>query len=282
MSALRILAGQINVPVTRTGRERDIHIERCAAEIRSRLKREPADLVVLPELSHIDYSREAFDRLERLAEPIDGPSFRIYRELALRFATTIVYGIARADEQGYAISQVVVGPNGLLAGCYDKLHIAQFGASMEKNYFHPGRQLLVCELKGFRIAPVICYDIRVPELSRTLVLRHGVDLILHCGAYFRDESFASWHAFVMTRALENQCFVLSLNRAGQDYGNSVLCPPWVAAGRPAHALHPYDEEFETLEIDRALLDDARQQYPFLLDRLDDYWNLDCRVARLEP
>ncbi|MBS1270204.1 MAG: Deaminated glutathione amidase [Gammaproteobacteria bacterium] len=275
MSVLKILAGQIEIPATRTGRDRNVHIERCACKIRRRLESEPADLVVLPELSSIDYSREAFGRLERLAEPLDGPSFLIYREIALRFGTTIVYGIARASDEGYFITQVVVGPDALMRGYYDKLHIAQFGASMEKDYFVPGRHLLVVELNEFRIAPIVCYDVRVPELSRTLVLKHAADLILHCGAYYRDESFTSWHAFVMARAMENQCFVLSLNRAGECYGNSILCPPWVSTGRPVEAFPPCGEEFKTCVIDHREIEQTRQQYPFLLDKLDDYQDLKC-------
>jgi len=50
------------------------------------------------------------------------------------------------------------------------------------------------------------------------VSHHDVDLILHVGAYARDESFYSWHAFAVTRAVENQFFVLSLNRAGTHFG----------------------------------------------------------------
>ena len=278
MSELNVLAAQIDIPSTRTGRGREIHIQRCASEIRRRLKSRPADLVVLPELASIEYSREAFAHLDRLAETLDGPSFQLYREIAVRCETTVVYGIARKDGKDFLISQVAVGPNGLLLGHYDKLHIAQFGASMEKDYFRAGKHLLVMDVKGIRVAPIICYDIRIPELCRTLVLKHGVDLILHCGAYYRDESFASWHAFVTARAMENQCFVLSLNRAGAHYGDSMFCPPWVDADRPAEIFHSRDEEFRWLSVSREEITKTRRDYSFLSDRLDDYESLECRFA----
>lgn len=272
---LKVLAAQVEVPDTPTGRRRDAHIEHCASLIGRQLRKQRADLVVLPELSGIGYSRAAFERLERLAEPLDGPSFRLFREVAVRFKTTVVYGIARDCDGAYAISQAAVGPDGLLLGYYDKLHLAEFGASMEKQYFTPGRHLLVLELGEFRVAPIICYDIRFPELCRTLVLGHGVNLILHCGAYFRDESFASWHAFVMARAVENQCFVLSLNRAGGSYGDSMLCPPWPNADLSVEAFHAHDEEFRNLVLDPAAVTEARRDYPLLRDKLEHYRNLEC-------
>lgn len=275
---MKILAAQIEIPPTPRGRSRDIHIESCASRISRRLASEHADLVVLPELSSIEYSREAFERLDRLAEPLDGPSFRLFQEVAVRFKTTVVYGIARDCGDTYAITQAVVGPDGLLIGYYDKLHIAQFGDSMEKEYFQPGRRLLVLDLGGLRVAPIICYDIRMPELCRTLVLKHGVDLVLHCGAYSRDASFESWHPFVITRAMENQCFVLSLNRAGGHYGESMFCPPWPGEGRLIQRFHPSDEELRILTVDRSSIEDARRDYPFLHDRLDDYQDLECTLV----
>ena len=68
----------------------------------------------------------------------------------------------------------VVGPDGeSCAGHYDKLHLAQYGASMEKEYFNRGNHLFhLFEVNGFRLSPIICYDIRIPELSRTLVVDH--------------------------------------------------------------------------------------------------------------
>lgn len=281
MTTLRVLACQIDIPATMSAAARDAHIERCAKEIRGRLQSTPADLVVLPELSSIDYSREAFDNLDQLAEPLDGPSFESWRDLARDFDVPILYGIARSTGDGHAITQVAVGPDGGLLGHYDKLHIAEFGASIEKDYFTPGRQLLVLDVKGVRVAPIICYDIRFPELARTLCLEHGVELILHCGAYYRDESFPSWHAFVTTRAMENQCFVLSLNRAGEHYGSSVLCPPLVDDDHAMVAFDSRNEELKALDIDTATIDAAKRQLPFVTDKLDNYQTLQCVTRKVD-
>ena len=270
----RLLACQIAIPPIATVRERDRHLDKTARMIRERLATEPTDLVVLPELSGIDYSRTAFDNLDALAEPLDGPSFEVLRELARDFGVTVVYGIPRRGDDDFRISQVAVGQDGEIIGFFDKLHIAQYGASIEKEYFARGEHLFVFEHEGIKIAPIICYDIRIPELTRTLVLQHGVQLILHCGAYSRDESFYSWHDFVVARAMENQIYVLSLNRAGREFGNSLFCGPWVDEATPASEFPPVEEAMHYLEVDPANIETIRKRYSFLTDRLKDYGALD--------
>ena len=271
---LSLLACQIGIPATTSAEERDRHLEESAAKVRSRLAAQRADLVVLPELSSIDYSRDAFDRLDELAEPLEGASFRTWAAVAVETETHICYSFPRRDETGTHISIAVVTPEGDLAGFYDKLHLCQYGASMEKEYFSPGSGLFVFNVNRFTCAPIICYDIRFPELCRALVLKHGVDVILHCGAYFRDPSFPTWHAFATARAIENQVFLLSLNRAGRDYGNSLFCYPWMDETRHPDQFAEHDEDLRHILIDSCDMHKARADYSFLQDRLNRY-DLPC-------
>lgn len=271
--SLTLLACQIHIPPTPTAAARDAHLAATAAKIDAALTAQPADLVVLPELASIDYSREAFGALDEVAEPLDGASFQVWRDLAQRHKTHISYGFARRDGAQFQICVAVVGPDGRLLGHYDKLHLAQYGASMEKDYFTRGAHLFTYRVNGFTIAPIICYDIRIPELSRTLALDHGADLITHCGAYYRDSSFATWHPFATTRALENQLFFLSLNRAGTQYGNSRMCWPWMDDTTAPVAFPEHDEQLQHITLTRAMQDNARRDYTFLQDRLPDYQTL---------
>ena len=274
---LRILACQIAVPTIRDSAARDRHLERVSERLRAEIDAQSADVVVLPELSSIEYSREAFECLGSLAETFDGPSFRVFSPLAQETRTPIVYGIPRADGDRVLISQVVVGAGGDYLGHYDKLHMAHYGASFEKDYFCPGNQLLVLELVGMRIAPMICYDIRFPELARTLVVRHGAELLLHCSAYYADESYYSWHPFVVTRALENQVPILSLNRAGESFGSSIYCPPWVDDTQP-EIVFPKEESYRIIEINPDLSRAARERYTFLEDRIGEASEYDALPA----
>ena len=269
---LTLLACQIDIPPMTTVVERDEHLAASATKVLSQLHmtEQSIDLVVLPELSSIEYSRETFACLAEIAEPLDGASFKTWRAVAAEQNVHVSYSFPRAGEDGPYICVAVVGPDGNLVGHYDKLHLAQYGASMEKEYFSRGDHLFVFEINGFRMSPIICYDIRIPELSRTLVIDHNVDVILHCGAYFRDTSFHTWHPFAVTRALENQVFFLSLNRAGQNYGNSLFCLPWQDENTHPLEFAEHDEDFRIISLHRKTLDTARQDYTFLKDRLADY------------
>lgn len=268
--ALIVLACQIDIPPMITVAERDKHLTDSAAKVRSLLAGQTADLVVLPELSSIDYSRASFDNLAALAEPLDGASFKCWRKVACYCNVYVSYSFARRDDTGCYITIAVVGPDGALVGHYDKLHLAHYGASMEKDYFRRGNHLFTFKVNGFTIAPIICYDIRIPELTRSLVVDHGADVILHCGAYFRDKSFHTWHSFAVTRALENQVFFMSLNRAGDNYGNSILCWPWLDEDTAPVSFPENAEAFKFLRLEKAQLQNARQEYSFLQDRLADY------------
>lgn len=271
-SRLRLLACQLRVPNTTSVAKRELHLQETAAKIRQKLSQKPVDLVILPELSSVDYARDTFDQLHALAESDCGASFQVFSEISREFGVTVVYGYPGLKNGRYTINQAAVGADGELLGVYEKLHIAHYGASMEKDYFKPGQHTLVFECKGIRIAPIICYDIRFPELCRSLAIQHGVELILHCGAYFRDESFPSWHPFVITRAMENQIYILSLNRAGKDYGQSLLCPPWMDMQHPCEGFSEEAEEFKHLALDMQAISRARA-YPFMEDRLEDYEGL---------
>jgi nitrilase len=271
-----LIGGITDVPDVTTVLARDAYLESLAGDIRNRLEVEVHDLVVLPELSSITYSRESFANLAELVEPLDGPSFQVFSQLAKEFNVTILYGMPRINGDTYCISQVAVDGQGVLLGYYDKLHMAQFGASMEKDYFTKGDHLFTFEVKGVKVAPIICYDLRFPDLCRVLAVEHDVDLILHAVAFARDQSFDSWHSFCTARAMENQLFFLSLNRAGEVFGNSVFCLPWMDETKPAIAFPEYEVAFLSLELNCDIIKSARQSYTFLADDFGDYSKLPCK------
>ena len=270
MSQIKILMCQCDVPPVVTASARNEHLVELAVKVCTKLNDSSVDLVVLPELSSIDYSRDAFENLSELAEPLDGFSFQIWKTVAQKFNTSVAYSFPRVIDDEYRICIAIIGPDGVLMGHYDKLHLAHYGASMEKDYFSRGQNICVVEINGFKLAPIICYDIRIPELCRTLTVDRGVDVILHSGAYYRDESFFSWHDFAVTRAIENQSYLISLNRAGEHYGHSIFCPPWVDEDHPPKRLDAHKEQFEVVTLDKEIVQQVRKDYSFLKDRLDNY------------
>lgn len=268
---LRLLGCQVAIPDTVCASDRDRHVASVCERIANHLAESaPVDLIVLPELCTLTYSREAFEVLDDLAEPLDGPSVTHFAELARAQSAMVVFGMARRTDTEFRISQVILSETGKVTACYDKLHLCQYGASCEKEFFEPGEKMTVVNLKGWKVAPLICYDIRIPEMTRALVLEYHADLLLHCGAYFRDESFATWHSFATTRAMENQAYLLSINRAGSQYGNSLFCFPWMDENHPAVAFAEHAEQFRIFELDPDLRANTRSMYTFLNDRQAKY------------
>lgn len=238
--------------------------------LEARCRREPGiNLIVLPELSTIEYATASFEQLSVLAEPLQGETFAEMAALAKRVGCAVSYGFPRLENGQYFISQAVVGTSGQCLTYYDKLHLAKFGASEERDHFSRGRKLGIFELDGFRFGIIICYDFRFSDLIKLLVDEHQVDVILHPVAFTRDGTFESWHHFVVCRALENQVYFLSLNRAGRAWGNSIFCPPWVDAHTKPIILGE-KEEACVITIDKSVIRSIRGTYPFRQDRLANY------------
>jgi nitrilase len=278
---LCLLACQPVIPPTPDAASRDAHLTALCARIAAATEPGAQDVVVLPELASMEYSDEAFTRLDALAEPLDGPSFEAFSKLAKTLRCTVVYGFARRTENGVTICQAVVGADGVLLGHYDKLHLAQFGASAEAAAFTPGDHLFSFTVKGLRLAPLICYDIRFADLAQRLA-SEGVDAVLQCSAYARDLSFHSWRPFVITRAMENGIAWLGLNRAGADWGGSIWCPGHADSDTPEQVFGT-DEEFRLLSLPVDFRTGIAEKLPFLKDRRADYANLPMQKgASQEP
>ena len=268
---ITVLSCQLDVPLDmRSPEARGEHLDRVVRLLDDALSRQSADVVVLPELSSISYTRHCFSHLDCFAESEAGASFLKLSLIAKKHDTYVLYGAPRVSENGCAhISQFLIDSAGKPAGVFDKLHMAQFGASMEKEYFTRGDSLLVFDVKGVRLAPLICYDMRFPQLAMTLAQTHEVHGILHSVAFYKDPSFYSWHAFVVARALENQVYWLSINRAGANFGSSIVCTPWVDETAKEITLGQGEELLWT-DIDTALIKKTRLRYSFGADKLPNY------------
>ncbi len=270
---LTILACQISIPPMTTIAQRDAHLEVSAPKVRQQVAQSET-LVDPGGVARAFEHRLCARNLCRTEHACGTPGWSIVSgmatggggsgcvrlvQLSTRRGRWTVYLNLRCRARwglGWALRQTTSGAIWRIDG--------------KGIYFNRGNHLFTFTVKGFRLSPIICYDIRIPELTRTLVVDHGVDVILHCGAYYRDESFHTWHPFAIARALENQVFFLSLNRAGMTYGNSLFCLPWQDENTPPIAFEETAEEFRTLTVNREALETARRDYTFLKDRLDDY------------
>ncbi|PXX97121.1 carbon-nitrogen hydrolase family protein [Marinifilum breve] len=266
MPKLKFSAIQVKNKDANSISDRDENLQH-AKEIIDKL--ESVDLIVLPELFTSGYSRKTFDQLNELAEDANGKSFQFFSDIAQKKNCYLCYGFPQKKEDGFYISQALVNPKGELECIYSKQHMAQFGNSMEKEYFQQGGNTISFEINGVKIGIIICYDMRFPELPRTLALDHKIDFLIHPVAFYKDNSFPSWHHFVITRALENQIYMLSLNRAGEEYGNSIFCTPWIDYNTSPTILKE-KEEVLFGEVDSDVIGTIREEYQFRKDRKKNY------------
>jgi len=166
----------------------------------------------------------------------------------------------------FTIAQAVVGPTGIEL-VYDKMHLCDMGKCSEVAHgLTRGERPGVFTCRGWRVGVCICYDLRFPALWRRLAWEEDCDLIVHPSAFVRDATFPMYHTFVTTRAVENGIYVLSVNFAGADFGESIAAPPWVGpvpglADQRARVLG-CDEGVLALSCEAAVLDAVRAAYPY--------------------
>ncbi|MGI4834511.1 MAG: amidohydrolase [Janthinobacterium lividum] len=165
------------------------------------------DLIVLPEMFTTGFTMEARTQ----AEPTNGPTLAWMRTLAAHHQAVVTGSVLVKEESNFYNRLLWVRPDGSYAG-YDKRHL--FRLAGEHQVFTPGRQRLVEEWRGWRILPLICYDLRFPVWSRNEAAR-PYDLLLYV-ANWPQARIEAWNTLLRARAIENVSYVAGVNRLGND------------------------------------------------------------------
>ncbi|NLA69390.1 MAG: amidohydrolase [Gammaproteobacteria bacterium] len=173
------------------------------------------DLVMLPETFTSGFSNDAIDR----AEDMDGPTVRWMRDQAAALGAVVTGSVQLRDGDAVYNRMVWARPDGSLAH-YDKRHLFTYAGEHER--YAAGRDRLVVELRGWRVNPLVCYDLRFPVFARNTLDADGrpaFDLQLYVANWPAARAYA-WKTLLRARAIENLCYVAGLNRVGRD-GNGL-------------------------------------------------------------
>ena len=170
---------------------------------------EHADLIVLPEMFTTGFSMDA----PSLAESMDGESVSWMRDMAAMNEAAVCGSLIVTENQQYYNRFICAFPDGELQ-CYDKRHL--FRLANEQNHYAPGTELLTFEWQGWRICPMVCYDLRFPVWSRN---KDTYDLLLYV-ANWPNRRHHAWETLLRARAIENLSYVVGVNRTGTD-GNDI-------------------------------------------------------------
>lgn len=196
------------------------------------------DLVCFPENSLYMRMKEG-EEVPGIA--LDHPAFSEIGSLAKARSCHIHLGSVALKEDGFVSNaSVLVNPDGSHHVSYRKMHLFDVDLAGEKSIresdaFKHGSDFEVIEIKGFRLAQTICYDLRFPELFSHYLAQHDVDAFLVPSAFTVPTGVAHWEVLLRARAIENQSYVLAAAQGGthegergqkKTYGHSMIIDPW--------------------------------------------------------
>ena len=211
-----------------------VETERLVAQAAER----GARLVVLPENFALMGRTEA-DKLEVAEAEGEGPIQDLVAKLARRHAIHLVAGtlpLRGTDPGKVRASCLLYGPNGRTLARYDKIHLFDVSVSENEAYresdtLEPGRRPVVVETELGRIGLAVCYDVRFPELFRSMAAER-MDILVLPSAFTAVTGAAHWRTLVTARAIENLCFVVAPDQGGrhasgrETFGDSLIVDPW--------------------------------------------------------
>lgn len=269
------------------------NIRRLSAGIEDLAKR-GAQLIILQELHNSLYfcQTENVDNFD-IAEPIPGPSTRLYGELAKRFGVIIVTSLFEKRAAGlYHNTAVVIEKDGSIAGMYRKMHIPDDPAYYEKFYFTPGDLgFHPIDTSVGRLGVLVCWDQWYPEAARLMALQ-GAQMLIYPTAIGYESSDSpeeqarqreAWTTVQRGHAVANGLPVVTVNRVGfepdpsqqtkgiQFWGSSFVVGP---QGELFYQASDSEEESLVVDIDLEHSEQVRRWWPFLRDRrIDEYTDI---------
>ncbi|MCS6928586.1 MAG: amidohydrolase [Saprospiraceae bacterium] len=234
--------------------ENRTRFERLLAPLRGQ-----TDVVVLPEMFTTGFSMNA----AALAEAMDGSTVRWLQRWATELDAAVTGSFICRDGENFYNRLVVALPTGTIYH-YDKRHL--FGLGMEDKTFTAGRKRLIFEWRGWRICPLICYDLRFPVWNRQPADERPYDMLLYV-ANWPSRRAHHWRRLLPARAIENLCYVAAVNIIGTD-GNGLEYQGesgiWDFNGQ-ALCFLTHQKGFFTAELSLEALREYRAQMPFLQD-----------------
>lgn len=218
----------------------------------------PTDIIVLPEMFTSGFSMNP----SSLAEDMDGPTMDWLAKQADTYDAIVTGSLIIKERSNYYNRLIWMHPGGMYH-TYDKKHL--FAMAGEHNHYTPGEERVIITHKGWRICPMICYDLRFPVWARN---DDSYDLLIYV-ANWPDKRSYDWNTLLKARAIENQAYVVGVNRVGQDdNGHSyngdtcVIDPGWKKTLYHAEK----DEAVHTTTLSGSHLQEVRSKLPFLKDQ----------------
>jgi omega-amidase len=214
--------------------------------------------IVFPEMTLTGFTMKASENSERLF----GDSFKFFSDVATQYKSFVLTGVIEKQDTQFFNSLLCINPEGNLVSVYRKIH--PFSYSSENKFYTAGEQPSIVEIGKWRTGLSICYDLRFPELYR-LYGRERTELLVNI-ANWPETRIEHWRALLKARAIENQCYMIGVNRTGSDpklnyTGFSSIFDPM---GKEIAALDT-EEGIISGVLDLKYVNEIRNKLPFLDD-----------------
>lgn len=223
----------------------------------------PVDLIILPEMFTTGFTMNSL----RMAVSSESISLDWMRGKATEFQAVVTGSLIYGEGNSIYNRLIWMKPDGQFE-YYDKRHLFIIGG--EREHFTAGKEKLITELYGWKICPLICYDLRFPVWSRNT---ENYDLLIYVANWPASRRMV-WDTLLRARAIENQSYVCGVNRIGKDgenidySGGTVLIDP---KGNELYSVPDNKQKAGIFEISLPLLKEFREKFPVLEDR--DQFNL---------
>ena len=217
------------------------------------------DLIVLPEMFTSGFTMTP----EHIAETEEGETIIWMKKMAYQKQTAIVGSLAIKENENYYNRLFFVHPNGLV-DTYDKKHT--FTLAGEDKVYKRGDSKVIVHYKGFKIQPLICYDLRFPVWSR--IAEEDYDVLIYVANWPKIRIHA-WNVLLQARAIENMSYCIGVNRVGLDANNyeySGHSAVYDALGKKLSNIQPNIEGVEVIVLNKKHIDDVRSKLRFLDDK----------------
>lgn len=222
---------------------------------------EEAELVILPEMFSTGFSMNPGE----LAENMDGESLQWMKRMAAEKKIILTGSLIIEDSGSYYNRLIWMLPNGQF-GYYDKRHL--FAYAGEDEHYTPGTKRLVASVKGWKVLLQICYDLRFPVWSRQNKKKEEpeYDLLVYV-ANWPERRIQAWKTLLMARAIENQCYVVGVNRVGTDGNDHIYSGDSMVVDPMGEILYQksYEEDIFSVQLDYEKLKTIRSKLPFWKD-----------------
>ena len=219
---------------------------------------EEVELLVFPEMTLTGFTMKSLE----MSETINGESFRFYSSIAKEKSVNIFAGIIERRNQRTYNTLIHLKQDGHLVKLYRKVH--PFSYSDENMHFNAGSKPATTKIRKWNIGLSICYDLRFPELFRKYG-KKKTHLIVNI-ANWPDTRIEHWRTLLKARAIENQCYVVGVNRVGKDPKLNYIGFSSIFDPMGNEIISVKDEETLILaDIDKKYVNDVREKFPFLND-----------------